>query len=310
MTPAAMTPAARAGGRAPARKGRPARNGTKPATRRPPRSAAHPRPVRAPVAPSVPRRVSGPVRPQPDRGRSGHAGSRVAEFIRGLPDHALLDRLVRGRAWIPVLGVMLAGIVAMQVEVLKLNASMGRSIALASSLQTRNELLRTSVSSLSDAQRIERLATRMGMVMPGPTAVDFLHGEASPAQVAAGIRAPDAAVFDSALQASNAQAGATATSPTLSPTAAVSATGVPATTGSTATGSASATSGTAAPTAAGTSATTPTAPAGTGVAGPGTTGGTGAGATGATGAGGPGGTATTPGATSGTSNPGGAAPAG
>ena len=55
-------------------------------------------------------------------------GARAVQFVRTLPDHRLLDRLIRGRAWIPLLGVMLVGIVAMQVEVLKLGASIGRSI--------------------------------------------------------------------------------------------------------------------------------------------------------------------------------------
>ena len=278
MTPAAVTPAARS---------RP-----RPAASRAAKAAAHPRPVRARVAPAGPRRVSGPKRPiraQPTRASGAPLPSRAADFIRGLPDHSLLDRLVRGRAWIPVLGVMLAGIVAMQVEVLKVNASMGRSIALASSLQTRNELLRTSVSSLSDANRIEQLATRMGMVMPGPTSVDFLHGQASTARAAAGIHAPDPSVFGSALQTSELQAAAATTSGS-SATAPTSTTATtPALSTATTPASAAATS---------------TASTGTGVAGTGTaTGAASVGATATT-------TATTPSTTSATASPGGAAPTG
>ena len=289
MTPAAMTPAARS-----ARKGA-VRSAAQPRT-------THPRPVRARSAPSVPRRISGPVRARPARPRPVSPGARAAHFIRALPDHPLLDRLVRGRAWIPVLGVMLAGIVAMQVEVLKLNASMGRSIALASSLQMRNELLRTSVSSLSDAQRIERLATRMGMVMPGPTAVDFLRGPASAAQAVAGIHTPDAAMFDSALQASAVQAGAAS---------GTTSSGLASQTSSSATAGSAATTGPATTTPSTTTPVAPAAPPTTTTTAAGTTS-TGAIATGttATGAAATGGTATAPGATSGTSNPGGAAPTG
>jgi hypothetical protein len=229
------------------------------------------------------------VRAQPARGRSNSPLAHAAEFVRGLPDHQLLDRLVRGRAWIPVLGLMLAGIVAMQVEVLKLNASMGRSIALASSLQTRNELLRTSVSSLSDAQRIERLATHMGMVMPGPTAVDFLHGRESAGQAVAGIHAPDAAAFDSALQASAATASTSTTSaPPVTPTS----------TTPTTSGTSTAVAGASTPTTAAQSTTTPsttpaatTAPTTTAAATPGTT-------------------TPAPSNSTGTTNPGGAAPTG
>ncbi len=152
--------------------------------------------------PSVPRRVSGPVTTRRTGRRPVPLPDRVAALIRTLPDRALVDRIVRGRAWIPLLGVMLAGIVAMQVELLKLNASIGRSIQLGTALQSRNDTLRASVSSLSDAQRIERMASGMGMVMAGPTSVQFLDGRhVDPAKAAANIHAPDATSFQSALQA-------------------------------------------------------------------------------------------------------------
>jgi hypothetical protein len=124
-------------------------------------------------------------------------GQRTGAFLRSLPDHALIDRLVRGRAWIPVLGLMLAGIVAMQVEVLKLGASVGRSIERSSALETRNQLLRASVASLSDESRIERLAAGMGMIMPPPGFAGFLSGTANGdlRQAIANIHAPDAAAF-------------------------------------------------------------------------------------------------------------------
>jgi len=114
-----------------------------------------------------------------------------------LPDHQLLDRIVRGRAWIPLLGVMLAGIVAMQVEVLKLGASIGRSVQRSTALSSRNELLRASVASLSDDARLERLAAGMGMVMPAPEQVAFLSARpgGDVGRAVANIHPPDAAAF-------------------------------------------------------------------------------------------------------------------
>jgi hypothetical protein len=127
----------------------------------------------------------------------------LAAFVRRLPDHSLIDRLIRGRAWIPVLGLMLAGIVAMQVEVLKLGATMGRAIEQGSALQSRNELLRDSVASLQDEQRIVRLASGLGMVMPAPGGVGFLRaGNGNAAKAMANIKPPDAAAF-AALLSSN-----------------------------------------------------------------------------------------------------------
>jgi hypothetical protein len=135
----------------------------------------------------------------------------VSGFVRRLPDHGLVDRLVRGRAWIPVLGIMLAGIVAMQVSVLKLGAGIGRSLEKGATLQSQNEQLRASVAALADEQRIERLAAGMGMVMPPPQAVGFLSAQpGGAAQAVSNIKAPDATAFLSALQTTIASSGATA----------------------------------------------------------------------------------------------------
>ena len=99
--------------------------------------------------------------------------------------------------WIALLGMMLAGIVAMQVEVLKLGASMGRSINRTTTLQVRNEALRASVAQLADDQRIELLAARQGMIMPAPANVAFLPavGGATVARAIAAIHAPAPATF-------------------------------------------------------------------------------------------------------------------
>ena len=202
MTPAATTPAARK------------------------TSPKHPR-SRQRARPSAPRRVSGPVggraaaaaaaataataagaraatapgialpRRTTRRPRAVGVRLRVGAFIRSLPDHRLLDRLIRGRWWIPVLGVMLAGIVAMQVEVLKLGASMGRSLERNSVLSSRNAELRQSVATLGDDQRIEQLAASMGMVMPPAQAVGFLAASAAAnaGRALANIHEPSASSF-------------------------------------------------------------------------------------------------------------------
>ena len=158
----------------------------------------------------APRRISGPAaapaqaRLAPRRATSEETFSeRLGALLRSLPDHPLLDRVVRGRAWIPILGVMLVGIVAMQVELLKLNASTGRSIELISSLQSRNDGLRAQVAAASDPGRIERLASHMGMTMPGPESITFLRARsASVRRALAGIHVPDLAAFQAALNVS------------------------------------------------------------------------------------------------------------
>jgi cell division protein FtsL len=120
--------------------------------------------------------------------------------------------MVRGRAWIPLLGVLLAGIVAMQVEVLKLSATMGRALERGTALQSRNDQLRASVASLSDAERIERLAVAQGMVMPAPVAVTFLarHANGNVDQAVARLQAPDATGFMASLPVADTTVGASA----------------------------------------------------------------------------------------------------
>ena len=172
------------------------------------RGTGHRTPVRHPTAPRNPRRVSGPARPARRRPSDqpvvrARLSARSAGFIRALPDHALLDRIIRGRYWIPLLGVLLVGIVAMQVEVLKLNAGIGRALEQSTSLQNRNEQLRAAVARGADDQRIESIAAHMGMVMARPAAVRFLAHDpiTDVGKAISSIHAPDAAGFQASLTA-------------------------------------------------------------------------------------------------------------
>jgi cell division protein FtsL len=207
MTPTAVTPAARtkrsatsprAAGpsraaapiaparRTPAAPKRPV--SPHPSTPRP----SHRKPLQRSTVPHAPRRVSGPTAPRPiapgtaprraprvDTPAHVPRSARALTRLRTLPDHSLLDRVVRGRLWIPLLGVLLVGIVAMQVEVLKLNASIGHSTVSSAQVQSENQLLRASVSRLSDDQRIESEAVDLGMSMPAATQPLFVSDSMS-----------------------------------------------------------------------------------------------------------------------------------
>lgn len=123
-------------------------------------------------APRVPRRVSGPARKP--RVAPAPRPLPLSARLRRLPDARLLDRLIRGRAWIVVIGVLLMGIVVMQVSLLKLNTGIGRAVEATSTLEHKNSGLRLAVSRLSSGERIQRVAERMGMVMPQPDDVRYL----------------------------------------------------------------------------------------------------------------------------------------
>jgi hypothetical protein len=183
----------------------PRRSGLAPRAARPSLSGAVAAAVALPLPfrPQPARERPQPVRerPQPVRDRAPKPatgiGGRIGAFVLSLPDHHLLDRVIRGRAWIPLLGVLLAGIIATQVEILKLGASMGRSLEQSSALTTQNETLRDNVAALSDDQRIQRLATAMGLVLPPPGAVGYLRAGrgGDVARAVANIHTPDTAGF-------------------------------------------------------------------------------------------------------------------
>jgi hypothetical protein len=163
--------------------------------------AAHPAaPAPRPVGP---RRVSGPARPaervqRPTIDRPASPAPFTAHVAR-VVDHSLLDRLIRGRAWIGLIAFALIGIVAMQVTLLKLNAGIGSSIDRAAALQRESSLLAAQVAGLSSAQRVQAEATQLGMVYAPPGDVRYLR--ASPgdaARAAASLVASSAGATGSA----------------------------------------------------------------------------------------------------------------
>jgi hypothetical protein len=133
----------------------------------------------APARRPATRRVSGPLRPMPVPAPAGGAVRRgstgVFERIRALPETRLVDGLLRGRAWIWLIGILLGGIVAMQVSLLKLNAGISRAVTTASTLERQNADFEAQIARLSAGDRVRNTAVSEGMVTPPPGAIEFLH---------------------------------------------------------------------------------------------------------------------------------------
>jgi hypothetical protein len=133
----------------------------------------------APARRPATRRVSGPLRPVPVAAPAGGAVRRgstgVFERIRALPETRLVDGLLRGRAWIWLIGILLGGIVAMQVSLLKLNAGISRAVTTASTLERQNADFEAQIARLSAGDRVRNTAVSEGMVTPPPGAIEFLH---------------------------------------------------------------------------------------------------------------------------------------
>lgn len=151
---------------------------TPPPTTAPARPATR-RAVRKPVRHH--RRVSGPARaaavaaPRPlPHAPFGALAERVVQGICTVRDSQLVDRLVRGQGWIVLLGVLLIGLVGLNVSLLKLNANNGRTAEIARDMRIQNAKLRGSVSRLASSDRLQEAARNMGLVMPAPQMVNYL----------------------------------------------------------------------------------------------------------------------------------------
>jgi cell division protein FtsB len=128
---------------------------------------------RAATAPPIPQRLP-QAPPAIER-----AARRSIEAARRLRDSHMVDRLVRGRSWIGLLGVLLIGLVALNVSLLKLNAAAGRNAEWAKKLRVENADLRARVSRLGSGQNIQTLARAQGLVMPAAGSVHYLTVDAS-----------------------------------------------------------------------------------------------------------------------------------
>ncbi len=130
----------------------------------------------APARRPAPRRVSGPLRPAPAGAPTVRRGTTgVFERIRALPETRLVDGLLRGRAWIWLIGVLLGGIVAMQVSLLKLNSGISRAVTTATTLERQNADLEADIARLASGDRVRDTALGGGMVTPAPGTIEFLR---------------------------------------------------------------------------------------------------------------------------------------
>jgi cell division protein FtsL len=228
-------------------------------------AARHPgRTTRRTPTQRPPRRISGPSRPKRDPRASVTAGTAVARPPLALRlgtramrvgDARVLDRLVRGRAWIALVAVALMGIVFMQVSLLKLNAGISRAVTAADTFDRQNSSLREEISKLDSGERIQAVAAKLGMVTPAAGDVHYLDGRgADGARAAASIKPPKPVTPSAAPPA--ATTAPTAVTPTTTPPAAA-----PAATAASATTNAPAATNAAPPSTTTAPATTTSAPA-------------------------------------------------
>ncbi|HEV7563773.1 MAG TPA: hypothetical protein VGO24_09755 [Solirubrobacterales bacterium] len=134
-------------------------------------------PARAPAR-RVPARA--PQRARPKRSTGGQpslaiAVGRTAATVRHLPDSGLIVRMTRGRTWIAVLGVLLVGIVALNVVTLSFAATAGKVDGQITELEKENSMLRSRVGEKSGIGRVRSGASEQGLVMPNKSAPQMIE---------------------------------------------------------------------------------------------------------------------------------------
>jgi hypothetical protein len=151
----------------------------------PARRPAPARPARTRRAPArAPRRS----RPKPRRSTGAHLipiAVGTANAVRHLPDSGPMVRMTRGRAWIGVLGLLLAGIVALNVLTLSFAASAGRIEQSIQALDQENSILRSRDAQRSGVARVRHDAAPLGLVVPAGDDVGTLRARPNDAAVAA-----------------------------------------------------------------------------------------------------------------------------
>jgi hypothetical protein len=108
-------------------------------------------------------------------GASVRGRTSAFERIARLPDYRLVDRLLRSRAWVWLIGIMLGGIVAMQVSLLKLNTGISRAITTQQTLEHNNQMLKKQLTELSSAEMIRAKADDLFLVDPAAGDTRYLN---------------------------------------------------------------------------------------------------------------------------------------
>jgi hypothetical protein len=110
---------------------------------------------------------------------------RTAGAVGGLADSGLVVRMTRGRAWIGVLGGLLAGIVAINVWALSINASSSKVAQQTDGLKRANSALQAQIAGELSNEQVQAYALNAGLAVPAPGAIRYLPRAGDAATIAA-----------------------------------------------------------------------------------------------------------------------------
>lgn len=151
------------------------------------RSRALPAP--APSRTTAPKRRAPARKPATKRAPAARpklavAAGRTAVAVRDLPDSSLVVRMTQGRLWIGVLGVLLVGIVAVNVATLSFAAASGKIDEQITALEKENSMLESRAAQHYSTARVRGEAAELGLAMPTseePKLIEAQPGDAAAA---------------------------------------------------------------------------------------------------------------------------------
>jgi cell division protein FtsL len=122
----------------------------------------------------APRHATAPARRVSGRARPATAPALPATLPRGA---RVLDALLTGRIWIGLVGVLLAGIVFFNVDLLQMNREITQMADKAAQIKRENDRLRHDYARLASSERIQEAAAALGLVYPAAGEVRYLESK-------------------------------------------------------------------------------------------------------------------------------------
>ena len=132
--------------------------------------------------------ISAPTRRRPASSPARRRSGAVAKpRAKAAARHDLVpafDRVLRGPAYIALVGVLLAGIVFFNVDLLKMNHGIAKTDIRAAQLKRENAIYTLELAKLGSSERIQRVALERGLVLPQPGDVQYLRADRKDSRLA------------------------------------------------------------------------------------------------------------------------------
>jgi hypothetical protein len=132
----------------------------------PAKAPARRAPAKAPARRVPARKPATKRRPAATQPKLVVVAGQAAVAVRQLPDSGLVVRMTRGRAWIAVLGVLLVGIVGLNVATLSFAASSGKIDEQITALEKENSMLESREAKKLSTAQVRSKGAELGLAMP------------------------------------------------------------------------------------------------------------------------------------------------